>query len=209
MLRTIQFQGHWGEHDPLTNKCIFYNVTFENICVASKYLKKIPAGPSYVGVLQDNVLFFEIKQYTLDNFKTMEVHRHNGHAFLPRRASDGAAGYDLFSSENVQVPPRGRRLVSTGISIKIPPGLYGRIAPRSGIAVKNGIDVGAGVVDMDYRGEVKVLLFNMSDEAFEVCIGERIAQLILERHETPAIVEVSELSGGKTERGENGFGSTG
>ncbi|KAJ4462004.1 putative deoxyuridine 5'-triphosphate nucleotidohydrolase [Paratrimastix pyriformis] len=79
------------------------------------------------------------------------------------------------------VPPRGRLLVPTGIAIALPPETYGRIASRSGLALKNGIDVGAGVIDGDYRGEIKVLLFNHSDEPFPIAAGSRIAQLICER----------------------------
>ena len=86
-------------------------------------------------------------------------------------------------------------------------GNYGRIAPRSGLAVRNAIHVGAGVVDADYRGEVKVLLFNHSDEAFEVKEGDRIAQMIIEKYTMTALEEVQDLS--ETERGAGGFGSTG
>jgi len=97
--------------------------------------------------------------------------------------------------------------VPTGISVALPPGCYGRIAPRSGIALKHAIDVGAGVIDSDYRGEVKVLLFNHSDDAFAVHIGDRIGQLICEQCLIVPIVEVPELD--STERGAQGFGSTG
>ena len=89
----------------------------------------------------------------------------------------------------------------------IPHGNYGRIAPRSGLAVKKMIDVGAGVIDSDYRGEVKVLLFNFGAEDFKVCKGDRIAQLIIEKYTITSIQEVENLS--STERGEAGFGSTG
>ena len=95
----------------------------------------------------------------------------------------------------------------TGISISFPAGLYARIAPRSGLALKKFIDVGAGVVDADYRGEVGVVLFNHGDQDFQVNMGDRIAQLILERIDTPPVVEVSGL--GEIVRGSSGFGSTG
>ena len=138
----------------------------------------------------------------------MEVKRLNSFAKLPRRASAGAAGYDLTSTERVTIYPGNRALVSTGIAVKLPLGVYGRVAPRSGLAVKNGIQVGAGVIDADYRGEIKVLLFNHSiDHTFEVDSGDRIAQLICERCELPEIILVSELD--DTERGEGKFGSTG
>ena len=95
----------------------------------------------------------------------------------------------------------------TGLSISFPAGLYARIAPRSGLALKKFMDVGAGVVDADYRGEVGVVLFNHGDQDFEVKMGDRIAQLILEQISTPEVVEVSGLD--ETVRGTGGFGSTG
>jgi dUTP pyrophosphatase len=85
--------------------------------------------------------------------------------------------------------------------------VYGRVAPRSGLTVKHGIHVGAGVIDPDYTGEIKVALFNLGDGPFEVKKGDRIAQLILERCETPYVREITEIS--ETERGDGGFGSTG
>ena len=87
-------------------------------------------------------------------------------AHLPVKGSEHAAGYDLFSSEDIVVKANGKALISTGIAMAIPVGNYGRVAPRSGLAVKNFIDVGAGVVDADYRGEVKVLLFNFAETDF-------------------------------------------
>ena len=128
-------------------------------------------------------------------------------AKLPYKGSSLAAGYDLCSAEDCRVPAGGRHLVSTGLAVACPPGHYARIAPRSGLAVKSGIDVGAGVVDADYRGEVKVLLFNFSDEDFQVNKGDRIAQLIIQKIATVDILEVEDLE--ETKRGEGGFGSTG
>lgn len=93
-----------------------------------------------------------------------------------------AAGYDLHAIDAGVVPKRGKALVGTGLAFGIPEGNYGRIAPRSGLAAKNSIDVGAGVIDSDYRGEVKVLLFNFSDEDFAFNQGDRIAQLIIEKY---------------------------
>lgn len=129
-------------------------------------------------------------------------------ARLPTRGSDGSVGYDLYSSVDAVVPCQsGNVLVGTGIAISIPDGLYGRVAPRSGLAVKHCIDVGAGVIDPDYTGEVKVVLFNHGDKDFEVKKGDRIAQLILERCETPMVKEIGLLE--ETLRGSGGFGSTG
>ena len=95
----------------------------------------------------------------------------------------------------------------TDLSVSVPPGTYGRIAPRSGLALRCGVDVGAGVVDSDYRGPVGVILFNHSDTDFSISAGDRIAQLILEKIEQADVVETDEL--GSTERGHGGFGSTG
>ncbi|CAI0436269.1 unnamed protein product [Linum tenue] len=128
-------------------------------------------------------------------------------AVLPTRASPLSAGYDLSSAAEAKVPARGKALVPTDLSIAVPEGTYARIAPRSGLAWKHSIDVGAGVIDADYRGAVAVILFNHSDVDFEVKQGDRIAQLIIEKIVTPEVVEVEDLEA--TVRGEGGFGSTG
>tara|TARA_B110000977_G_scaffold184599_1_gene248551 strand:+ start:1045 stop:1476 length:432 start_codon:yes stop_codon:yes gene_type:complete len=137
----------------------------------------------------------------------LRVLRLSPDAVMPVRSSPGAVGYDLIATQGCVILPGNRGLVSTGLSIELPPGTYGRIAPRSGLAVKNGLDVGAGVVDPDYRGEIKVVLFNFDREPFMVKPGYRIAQLIIERCETPDVMEVLETQ--STTRGEGGFGSTG
>ena len=132
------------------------------------------------------------------------------HASLPARATPGAAGYDLFSTDNYVVLPGRRVVVSTGISVSLPPGCYGRIAPRSGLAVKHGLDVLAGVVDPDYTGEVKVVLQNLdTHQPFVIRPGYRIAQLILEKFEVAEVVEVPSECTQLTDRGAAGFGSTG
>lgn len=128
-------------------------------------------------------------------------------AILPTRGSVDAVGYDLYSIEDCNILPGNHHLVGTGIATLLPVGVYGRVAPRSGLAVKHGIQVGAGVVDPDYTGEVKVVLFNHGDKDFEIKKGDRIAQLVLERCETPPVEEVVSVE--ETERGSGGFGSTG
>ena len=138
---------------------------------------------------------------------TLLVKRLNEHATLPARGSPLAAGYDLSSSEDISIPKGTRGLVGTGIAFTVPHETYGRIAPRSGLAVKKGIQVGAGVIDRDYTGEVKVVLFNHGDEDFVIKKGDRIAQLIIEKIEMPEVKLVDELL--VTQRGEGGFGSTG
>jgi len=131
-------------------------------------------------------------------------------AVLPARASAGAAGYDLAACAAAVVPAWGRALVPTGLALALPPGTYGRVAPRSGLSVRAGLAVGAGVVDPDYRGELMVLLINLSGADFIVRPGDRVAQLVLERISTPeveACASPAEL--GDTARQAGGFGSTG
>lgn len=137
----------------------------------------------------------------------LKVMRINDAATLPVRGSDFAAGYDIAAGETKEIAAGERAVVKTGLKIAVPQGCYGRVAPRSGLAVKKGIDVGAGVIDADYRGELGVVLFNFGKDTFTVSPGDRIAQLVLERIATPAVEEVKELD--ETVRGEGGFGSTG
>jgi len=128
-------------------------------------------------------------------------------AILPSRSTPGAAGYDLCAIDNFVVNPGARVVVPTGISVELPQGTYGRIAPRSGLAVKHGLDVLAGVIDPDYRGEIKVVLFNSDTRVpYVIRPGYRIAQLILENF---TIADVVEAPLSETNRGESGFGSTG
>jgi len=128
-------------------------------------------------------------------------------AIIPKRNNDTDAGADLYAVDEVTIAPQSRAIVSTGISLEIPEGFYGRIAPRSGLAAKYGIDVLAGVCDSGYRGEIKVVLINTDKEkSFEVTYGDKIAQLIIEQHFNFDFIE-EELS--VSIRGENGFGSSG
>ncbi|HEU4711896.1 MAG TPA: dUTP diphosphatase [Pyrinomonadaceae bacterium] len=128
-------------------------------------------------------------------------------AVLPRRGSALAAGLDVCSIEDVEIAPKQRALARTGLAVAIPPGFYGRVAPRSGLAVKQGLDVLAGVIDSDYRGEVCIALYNTGDEAIVLPAGSKICQLIVEKIITPEPVWVSDLD--ETARGAAGFGSTG
>lgn len=137
---------------------------------------------------------------------TLQVQICDSFALPPQRQTEGAAGYDLFSCESKTIKPNTWELVNTGIRIKLLEGTYGRIAPRSGLSCK-GINVGAGVIDMDYTGLVKVLLFNHSKDDLVVKVGDRIAQLIIEMIKTPKVIVVDTLP--ETERGDKGFGSTG
>ena len=120
--------------------------------------------------------------------------------------TSGSAGYDLHSSEETVIATYSRQLVATGIAITVPAGTYGRIAPRAGMSVKHSIDLGAGVINEDYSGGVKLLLINHSDKQYHIREGDRIAQLILEQIKTPETKMMTELQ--STIRGNKGFGST-
>jgi len=130
---------------------------------------------------------------------------------LPQYETEGAAGLDLKAnlSESVFLKPLERAIVKTGLFIALPNGYEAQVRPRSGLAAKKGITVlnAPGTVDADYRGEIGVILVNLSNEEFEVKDGERIAQLVIAKHEQATWVEVTELD--ETVRGAGGFGSTG
>ncbi|KAF2800026.1 dUTP diphosphatase [Melanomma pulvis-pyrius CBS 109.77] len=128
-------------------------------------------------------------------------------ARAPTKGSAFAAGHDLYSARDIVIPARGRARVDTDISIAVPAGTYGRVAPRSGLAAKHGIDTMAGVIDADYRGQVGVILANLSETDFEIKTGDRIAQLIVEKIVMPEVVVVEKLE--DSVRGAGGFGSTG
>ena len=128
-------------------------------------------------------------------------------AVSPSKGTAYSAGFDLSSVEQLIVRPGERDLISTGIAIELASGLFGKIEPRSGLAVDYGIDVMAGVIDSDYRGEIKVLLINHSPFDFDVEVGSRIAQLVIQPCCTPIIQTVYDLD--ETDRGDGGFGSTG
>ena len=127
-------------------------------------------------------------------------------AVLPKRGSVLAAGLDVCSIENIELGPKQRTVAKTGLALAIPPGFYGRIAPRSGLASKHGLDVLAGVIDSDYRGEICCLLYNTGDEPIRLAAGSKICQLILEQIITPEAAWATDLD--DTARGAGGFGST-
>jgi dUTP pyrophosphatase len=128
-------------------------------------------------------------------------------ATLPRRGSNLAAGLDVCAIEDLIIGPGQRVMAKTGLAVAIPEGFYGRIAPRSGLAAKNGLDVLAGVIDSDYRGEVCCLLYNTGDEGISLPAGSKICQLIVEQIITPEAEWATDLD--ETARGAGGFGSTG
>ena len=130
---------------------------------------------------------------------------------LPNYATNASAGMDLRANLNevIVIKPLERTLVSTGLFIEIPVGFEAQIRPRSGLALKNGVTVlnSPGTIDADYRGEIKVILVNLSHEPFAINDGERVAQMVIAQHEQVEWIKVEELL--ETERGAGGFGSTG
>ena len=157
---------------------------------------------------------------TTDN--TLRVMKLASTAIMPVRASDEAAGYDLAAclkdrngaslveltkNGTITIQPGARQLIPTGLAFTVPEGTYGRIGPRSGLALNNGLDTLAGIVDRDYTHEVGVILINLGQEPFVIEHAMRIAQLVIEKIETPDVLEVDRLD--ETGRGAGGFGSTG
>ena len=125
---------------------------------------------------------------------------------LPRRAFEGDAGYDLSCLSAFELKPLERKLIKTGVKMAIPPNFYGRIAPRSGLAWKFGVDVLAGVIDSTYRGEIGVVLINLSSEDVIFEKGDKIAQLIIESCHSVEWLKTDDLEA--SERSSNGYGST-
>ena len=148
--------------------------------------------------------------YEISDMKTsnaLRVKLLSPKAMLPVKGTSLAARYDLSSAQQLTIPVNGRALVQTDISLSVPKDTYGRIAPRSGLAVKHGITTGAGVIDANYTGPIGIVLFNHGEQDFQVQEGDRIAQLILEQIADKPVIQVQELT--QTTRGDRGFGSTG
>lgn len=130
---------------------------------------------------------------------------------LPAYETASSAGMDLraFVDDDVVLKPFERKLIPTGLYIELPEGYEAQIRPRSGLAIKSGITVlnSPGTIDADYRGEIKVILINLSQDDFTIKSGDRICQMVIAKHEKAEFVEVNEIS--ETERGAGGFGHTG
>ncbi|KAI0466481.1 deoxyuridine 5'-triphosphate nucleotidohydrolase [Xylaria cf. heliscus] len=173
----------------------------------SKKVKTTNGSSSITGTMADSSSNGNVPAPKLPQDPPLLVKKLSEKGRLPTRGSAFAAGYDMYSAQATTVPARGKVLVDTDIAIAVPAGTYGRIAPRSGLASKHSIQTGAGVIDADYRGQVKILLFNHSDVDFSIAEGDRIAQLVIERIYTPDVVEADQL--GDSVRGAGGFGSTG
>lgn len=126
---------------------------------------------------------------------------------IPTKANANDAGWDLYSTIDTIIPPKQRKTVKTGIALEMPEHMAGLIWPRSGLSVKQGIDVLAGVVDSGYRGEIMVCLYNTSDENVSINCGDRIAQIIFQ--EVPRVMMLHQEGLGSSQRGDKGFGSSG
>ena len=153
-----------------------------------------------------------MRHYKQNDTKKMEIKVINkGRQPLPEYATPLSAGLDLRANieESIVLRPMERQLIGTGLYIALPPGYEAQVRPRSGLALKHGITVlnTPGTIDADYRGEVKVLLINLSAEPFTINEGERIAQMVIARHEHAELTLVEELD--ETERGAGGYGHTG
>lgn len=141
------------------------------------------------------------------DIETLSFKKLDSRATLPSRGSSLSAGLDLYSIEDFLIQPKQRVSARTGLAVAIPEGYYGRIAPRSGLAMRVGLDVLSGVIDADYRGEIICLLYNTGDEPIDLPAQTKMCQLILEKIITPEPRWADDIS--ETERGSGGFGSTG
>lgn len=141
-----------------------------------------------------------------DNIDDMNIKLLSDKGKMPTKGSVDAAGYDLYTTESYELKIGERKTFKTDISLAIPQGLYGRVAPRSGLAVKKGLDVLAGVIDADYRGEILVALINLGQENVIINSGDKIAQIIFEHYTNHEFNVVDDLN--STDRGDKGFGST-
>jgi dUTP pyrophosphatase len=159
------------EHLKKAGACFFCCQTGH---IATKCPKKT-AEPKKILVLSKDTQGQQVKQEVELNFM-----RVNPKAQIPQPQSEGAIGLDLQAVQQVTIPAHERRLIPTGLAVEIPKEHYARIAPRSGLSVKHSLDVGAGVIDPDFRGEMQVLLVNHKNQPYTVNEGDRIAQLILE-----------------------------
>ncbi len=138
---------------------------------------------------------------------TIKIKKLTPDALPPKYALPGDAGMDIFSNQEVILEPNQRRLVSTGIAMQIPPDYVGLVWDKSGIAAKHGIKTMAGVIDSSYRGEIKILLCNLSNQPYKIEKNNKIAQILIQPIKQKEIIEVENLE--ETKRGVGGFGSTG
>ena len=127
--------------------------------------------------------------------------------FMPKKAHDADAGYDLYCTRDTVIPARGSATFDTGVHMAIPKGWYGKLESKSGLNVKHGVVSLGGVIDSGYTGAIVAKLYNMTDTPYEFKRGDKVVQIVFHRHESPVLELVDELD--DTERGDGGFGSTG
>jgi len=187
----------------------FFFFLKHKILLKKTKIRAKPATKEYIKEMTDNGRHSFVAHILDVNNTTPQllVKKLSATAVIPTRESAGAAGYDISSAYSYVVKARGKELIKTDIAIMLPPGTMGKLTSRSGLSWKNGIEVGAGLIDSDYRAGIGVVLYNHSDKDFIISEGDRIAQLIIQKIEFPDVVEVKELT--QTTRGEKGFGSTG
>jgi len=160
-----------------------------------------------ISLVQDELVQEKFtKRMLVQQAAAIQVMKMAAKAKLPSRGSRFSAGHDLYALEDVLIPARGQRLVGTGIAIGIPQGTYARIAPRSGLAYKESIGIGGGVIDANYTGEIKVIMMNHGKKSYQVQEGDLIAQMIIEKIDMSGMMEVDHVQ--ITNRGNKGFGST-
>ena len=138
---------------------------------------------------------------------TIKIKRLHQEATLPKYAKEDDAGMDFYSNETMTLQPGERKLIPTGIAMAIPKGYVGLIWDKSGVATKFGLKTMAGVIDAGYRGEIKILVHNLSNQEYVIEKGNKVAQMLIQPVEQKQLLEVNELD--ETDRGEGGFGSTG
>jgi len=193
-------------------------ITFNSERCTTWYLKSSPVAYAVPEdkALEENLItrFSEIqakkgpttKNGPTANDQRVRVKKLSAEARVPMKGTPRAAGHDLYANEGTDVPARGQAIVGTGIAIGLPHDTYGRIAPRSSLAVKHRLMTNTGLRDSDYRGAVKVVLANLGDQPYRVGKEDRIAQLIIEKFDNRELQEVTQLD--DTDRGDQGFGSS-
>ena len=140
--------------------------------------------------------------------ETIDITMTDPAARMPKQGTEGSAGMDLYSIQSINIPPGQRHPIATGVNLHLPPHLAGFIWPRSGLAVHEGAMVMAGLIDPDYRGEIKVVIYNAGHTDLEIREGDRVGQLVIQPFVMPELREVPRLDS-NTQRGTQGFGSTG
>lgn len=137
----------------------------------------------------------------------LKIKKLNPTAILPTRAHHDDAGLDLYSVEEIKIAPNSRATISTGLAFAVPSGYVGLVWDKSGVALNLGLTCLAGVLDAQYRGELKIVVLNVGSEIVEIKAGQKVAQLLIQKIELPEVVEVDDLT--VTDRADGGFGSTG